>query len=155
LTVLARSDPQTSEVTTCMRVDSSHIFALRVGASTQAPMDSPLVTNIFRQLFSHRASQCLARGARPALQAARTPYIQRRGKATRFAEGETKRESRWTPRKNAFPQERTEEFERYPVVTSDMLRSRRERPRRVKMLMRDFIEGARFPALDIADLAVG
>jgi hypothetical protein len=72
---------------------------------------------------------------------ARTPHIQRRGKATRYAEGETKRESRWTPRKNAFPQERTEEFERYPTVTADMLRSRRERPRRVKMLMRDFIEG--------------
>jgi hypothetical protein len=75
------------------------------------------------------------------LAAARIPRIQRRGKATRFAEGETRRESRWTPRKNAFPQERTEEFERYPMVTADMLRSRRERPRRVKMLMRDFIEG--------------
>ena len=103
-------------------------------------MDSPVATQIFRQLFSHRASQCLARGARPALAAARTPHIQRRGKATRFAEGETRRESRWTPRKNAFPQERTEEFERYPMVTADMLRNRRERPRRVRMLLRDFIE---------------
>lgn len=109
---------------------------------SRASMDSPLVTQIFRQLFSHRASQCLARGARPALAAARTPRIQRRGKASpaRFAEGETKRESRWTPRKNTFPQERTEEFERYPLVTSDMLRNRKERPRRVKMLLRDFIE---------------
>jgi hypothetical protein len=71
--------------------------------------------------------------------------MQRRGKATRFAEGETKRESRWTPRKNAYPQERTEEFERYPTVTADMLRSRRERPRRVKMLLRDFIEGQMLP----------
>jgi hypothetical protein len=60
-----------------------------------------------------------------------------------LGEGETKRESRWTPRKNAFPQERAEEFERYPMVTADMLRSRRERPRRVKMLLRDFIEGQR------------
>lgn len=42
-----------------------------------------------------------------------------------------------------FPQERAEEFERYPMVTADMLRSRRERPRRVKMLLRDFIEGQR------------
>ncbi|KAF3051945.1 hypothetical protein E8E11_007394 [Didymella keratinophila] len=103
-------------------------------------MDSPLVTQLFRQLFSHRAAQCLARGTRPALTSARAPQLQRRGKATRLGEGETSRESRWTPRRNAFPQERTEEFERYPMVTSDMLRSRRERPRRVRMLMRDFIE---------------
>jgi hypothetical protein len=113
----------------------------RSNSVATASMDSPVVTQIFRQLFSHRASQCLARGARPAVAAARTPYIQRRGKATRFAEGESKRESRWTPRKNAFPQERTEEFERYQLVTADMLRSRKERPRRVKMLLRDFIEG--------------
>lgn len=55
-------------------------------------------------------------------------------------EGETKRESRWTPRRNVYPNERQEEFDRYPLVTADMLRVRRERPRRVKMLMRDFIE---------------
>jgi hypothetical protein len=103
-------------------------------------MDSPLATQLFRQLFSHRASQCLARGARPTLTTARIPHIQSRGKASRLGEGETKRESRWTPRKNAFPHERIEEFERYPMVTSDMLRSRRERPRRVRMLLRDFIE---------------
>jgi hypothetical protein len=131
--------PQTSR--RARALIASYILAFWFGASNQALMDSPLVTRIFRQLFSHRASQCLARGARPALATARTPCVQRRGKATRFAEGETKRESRWTPRKNAFPQERTEEFERYPMVTADMLRSRRERPRRVKMLMRDFIEG--------------
>ncbi|KAH9879191.1 hypothetical protein J1614_002629 [Plenodomus biglobosus] len=104
-------------------------------------MDSPLATQLFRQLFSHRSSQCLARGAaRPALAAARAPHIQRRAKTTRLGEGETTRESRWTPRKNAFPHERIDEFDRYPMVTADMLRSRRERPRRVKMLLRDFIE---------------
>ena len=114
--------------------------ANRLRRLARASMDSPLVTQLFRQLFSHRAAQCLARGARPSLAGARVPQLQRRGKATRLGEGETSRESRWTPRKNAFPQERTEEFERYPMVTSDMLRSRRERPRRVRMLMRDFIE---------------
>lgn len=103
-------------------------------------MDSPLATQLFRQLFSHRASQCLARGARPALAAARAPQTQRRAKATRLPAGETTRESRWTPRKNAFPHERIDEFDKYPLVTSDMLRTRKQRPRRVKMLLRDFIE---------------
>ncbi|KAF2234519.1 DUF185-domain-containing protein [Viridothelium virens] len=46
----------------------------------------------------------------------------------------------WQPRSDYMPEDKTEEFKRYPTVTSDMLRSRRERPRRVKMLMRDFIE---------------
>jgi hypothetical protein len=105
-------------------------------------MDSPIITQLFRQLFSHRASRCLARGARPALSTACRghAHIHRRGMASRL-EGETRRESRWTPRKNAFPNERAEEFDRYPTVTAEMLKTRRERPRRVKMLMRDFIEG--------------
>ncbi|KAL9086169.1 MAG: hypothetical protein Q9165_007234 [Trypethelium subeluteriae] len=46
----------------------------------------------------------------------------------------------WQPRSDYLPEDKTEEFKRYPTVTSDMLRARRERPRRVKMLMRDFIE---------------
>ncbi|KAI9719979.1 MAG: hypothetical protein M1812_003104 [Candelaria pacifica] len=49
-------------------------------------------------------------------------------------------ESHWQQRTDLFPQDKSEEFRRYPTVTADMLRSRRERPRRVKMLMRDFIE---------------
>ncbi|KAF2636350.1 DUF185-domain-containing protein [Massarina eburnea CBS 473.64] len=117
-------------------------------------MESPLITNLFRQLFSHRAPQCLVqRTARLAVPTASAPHVARRGKATRamkaatagprtprVLEGETKRESRWQPRRNVFPQERMEEFERYPMVTADMLKNRRERPRRVKMLLRDFIE---------------
>jgi hypothetical protein len=41
-----------------------------------------------------------------------------------------------------------EEFERYPMVTAEMLKGRRERPRRVKMLMREFIEGEEHPIGD-------
>lgn len=43
-------------------------------------------------------------------------------------------------RTDLFPPDKLREYERYPMVTSDMLRSRRERPKRVKMLARDFIE---------------
>jgi hypothetical protein len=40
-----------------------------------------------------------------------------------------------------FPQDMAEEYSKFPMVTADQLRERRERPRRVKMLTRDFIEG--------------
>ncbi|KAF2146888.1 uncharacterized protein K452DRAFT_304799 [Aplosporella prunicola CBS 121167] len=89
-------------------------------------MDSPVVTQLFRQLFSHRASHCLRRTAIPT----------RRGLATKRTSGETK----WQQRTDAFPEEREAEFNKYPTVTAEQLRGRRERPRRVKMLLRDFIE---------------
>ncbi|KAK3671250.1 hypothetical protein LTR78_008885 [Recurvomyces mirabilis] len=49
-------------------------------------------------------------------------------------------ESNWQQRTDHFPLNKSEDFKRYPTVTSDGLRSRKERPRRAKMLMRDFIE---------------
>ncbi len=128
--------------TTCFRTRlcSSCYVTGRLG---QASMDSPLVTHFFCQLFSYRAPQCLARGTRPALVAARHLHVQKRDITTkaarnpRLGQGEIK----WHPRTNAFPHERTEEFDRYPLVTANMLKSRKERPQRVKMLLRDFIEG--------------
>ncbi|KAF2118473.1 S-adenosyl-L-methionine-dependent methyltransferase [Lophiotrema nucula] len=103
-------------------------------------MDSPVVSQLFRQLFSHRAPQCLARRARPALTTPRRALGNRRWLTTKYGEGETSRESRWQPRTMRFPHDRAEEFDRYPTVTADTLKNRRERPRRVKMLLRDFIE---------------
>ena len=50
-------------------------------------------------------------------------------------------ESHWQQRTDIFPLDMRDEYDRYPMVTADQLRGRRERPRRVKMLTRDFIEG--------------
>jgi hypothetical protein len=60
---------------------------------------------------------------------------------------ETKRnESHWQQRTDIFPMDMREEFNKYPMVTADQLRGRRERPKRVKMLTRDFIEGIHSPS---------
>lgn len=81
---------------------------------------------------------------------ARTPNMQHRGKVTKTTTRQPSRLDKvdikqdgnmWQPRRNAFPHERMEEFDRYPMVTADMMRNRRERPKRVRMLLRDFIEG--------------
>ncbi|CAK7562441.1 MAG: hypothetical protein SEPTF4163_000285 [Sporothrix epigloea] len=49
-------------------------------------------------------------------------------------------ESDWQQRTDMFPEDMSAEYAEYPMVTVQELRQRRERPRRVKMLMRDFIE---------------
>ncbi len=50
-------------------------------------------------------------------------------------------ESNWQQRTELFSLDMSEEYRAYPTVTANELRWRRERPRKVKMLMRDFIEG--------------
>lgn len=47
----------------------------------------------------------------------------------------------WQPRSAFLQRDRSAEFERYPMVTAKMLAGRKERPKRVKMLVRDFIDG--------------
>lgn len=56
-------------------------------------------------------------------------------------QGLPEKESHWQQRTELFAVDMTDEYKAYPTVTADELRSRRERPRKVKMLMRDFIEG--------------
>ncbi|KAF2085655.1 DUF185-domain-containing protein [Saccharata proteae CBS 121410] len=105
-------------------------------------MDSPVVTQLFRQLFSQRSSRCLrARTARLS-NASRILPSQRRGIAYRKPDSKTDgyKLSRWQQRADSFPADRTKEFNSYPTVTADELRTWHKRPRRVKMLMRDFIE---------------
>ena len=63
----------------------------------------------------------------------------RPGQGPQWAKGE----DFWQQRTKYFSEDKTKEYERYPMVTAKDLRERRERPRRVKMLIRDFIEGTR------------
>ncbi|KAI0011964.1 DUF185-domain-containing protein [Xylariaceae sp. FL0662B] len=112
-------------------------------------MDSPIVAQVFRQLFRHPACQsrknlaalssCIQHGRRTTHQ-----QQQRRTMATRptvrGAKASQADESNWQQRTELFSADKTEEYKTYPMVTVNDLRVRRERPRRVKMLMRDFIE---------------
>lgn len=47
----------------------------------------------------------------------------------------------WADRNDIIIEDKRPEYDQYPMVTADELSGRRERPRRVKMLTRDFIEG--------------
>jgi hypothetical protein len=42
-----------------------------------------------------------------------------------------------------LPEDRREEFAQYPYISMDELKRRKERPRKVKMLLRDFIDGTK------------
>ncbi|KAL0935292.1 uncharacterized protein CTRU02_209883 [Colletotrichum truncatum] len=117
-------------------------------------MDSPLVTRLFRELF--RRPACQSRRHCTAAATASLPVLrphshhhthlavapQRRHYAvkTTHEKGERTNESKWQQRSSIFPSDRSEEFSAYPTLTSSDLAARATRPRKVKMLTRDFIE---------------
>src|SRR2546421_6428841 len=103
-------------------------------------MDSPVI-NLFRQLFSHRNCQLLRSHSALPFRIHNARTVQRCHLSTQ-KEDVSRRESNWQQRTNVFPQDRMHEYKRYPMVTADGLRDRRVRPKRVKMLTRDFIEGS-------------
>lgn len=135
-------------------------------------MDSPIATQLFRQLFRHHPT-CQSRRNLVTLATAlrdvrrqrsfeqelqqqrqqrqqhqqRQRHQQRRSFVSRGGSGSgtgaPEVESNWQQRSDVFQQDMSEEFQRYPMVTAMDLRGRKERPRRVKMFMRDFIEGWR------------
>ncbi|CAF9910528.1 hypothetical protein IMSHALPRED_009225 [Imshaugia aleurites] len=104
-------------------------------------MDSPLASNIFRRLLSHQTCSTLRfypPTSRKLLLDAPGRRYYRNSKEDE--DDDSRQTSDWQMRTDIFPPDKLRDYERYPMVTSDMLRSRRERPKRVKMLARDFIE---------------
>ena len=108
-------------------------------------MDSPVVAQIFRQLFRHRGCPLLASQAALPV---RDPIQSRRSRTDTQCRSISFRNRRkqddgtlWRHRLDYFPKDMSKELQEYPMITADQLRSRRERPKRVKMLARDFIEG--------------
>lgn len=114
------------------------------------------MSQLLRQLFQHQqrcrisrfgASSHLRRSIVPSPSC--TAQQQYRTYAARPRFGRRKKEAEldpdeatiWRQRLDNFPKEVTEEMHDYPMVTSKDLRSRVNRPRRVKMLASDFIEG--------------
>ncbi|KAL0633196.1 hypothetical protein Q9L58_007880 [Maublancomyces gigas] len=93
-------------------------------------MDSPLVSSLFRSLFRQRA--CL----RPA----RNGAVLAHRRHITFPVAPDSSKDLWQPRSTFLQRDRSEEFGRYPMVTAKMLATRKERPKRVKMLVRDFID---------------
>lgn len=113
------------------------------------PMDSPVLSQLFRQLFrhppcrslktpsplsSHRA-ECLRQSGHSRQQC--RPFLSRRTTSKR-KKGDS--ELHWV-RRNDYPHDIEKGLMTYPLVTAKGLRRRRERPREVQMLTREFVDG--------------
>lgn len=106
-------------------------------------MDSPLASTIFRRLLSHQTCSRVRFYPPISGQALLNAPGRRHYRSSKEDDGDddSRQTSDWQMRTDIFPLDKLRDYERYPMVTSDMLRSRRERPKRVKMLARDFVEG--------------
>lgn len=111
-------------------------------------MDSPVLSQLFRQLFRHPACQSLrtpsplsSRRADclrfPGPRQQYRPFLSRRTANKRKKDDN---EYHWV-RRDDYPQDIEHGLLTYPLVTAKELRRRRERPRHVKMLTREFIDG--------------
>jgi hypothetical protein len=105
-------------------------------------MDSPLMTRVLRRLFSHDTCSTSISTRRLTSQyasPARRHYVtsHRTKPGPRSTKQLTDTES-WQRRPAYIP---GDEHLRYPTVTAEQLRQRIQRPKKVKMLLRDFIDG--------------
>ncbi|KAL6793847.1 DUF185 domain-containing protein [Trichoderma camerunense] len=105
-------------------------------------MDSPIVAHLFRQLFRHRPRGCqgLRNGLRSGLASRQRQPSRSIGTRPSIDRGMKTNESRWQQRTHILPEDRREEFAQYPYISLQELKKRTERPRKVKMLLRDFID---------------
>ncbi|CAI4219257.1 unnamed protein product [Parascedosporium putredinis] len=85
---------------------------------------------------------CTATNQRQHLSPCRRHMSSRRTPASIAAGGKGSQgnDGRWQQRSDLLPADRMSEFETFPMVTANDLRSHKQRPRRVKMLLRDFVE---------------
>lgn len=110
-------------------------------------MDSPVVTQLFRQLFRSPHPACLARrnltNLATALHRGRqlTSGSVRALSSSRGVVNTSEKERAWNRRSDVLTSEKVDEASKFPMVTARDLRGYKERPKRVKMLMRDFVEG--------------
>lgn len=125
----------------------SHAISCTTIISSSQPvvvvMEAPALGRIFRRLLSHQTCSTLRYHQPSSLRPAPTYHEQRRSyKGRRDGhDPDDTAQSNWQQRTQILPPDKLEEYEKAPLVTAHLLRGRRERPRRVKMLTRDFIEG--------------
>jgi len=105
-------------------------------------MDCPLVNQIFRQLFSTPARGCLRSRQQQHAQYTfrRTLREQRRHYALRKTDADGQGGSSWQQRLDHFPRDVSKQLREYPRVTAKELKHRSQRPMRVKMATREFID---------------
>lgn len=104
-------------------------------------MDSPAIARIFQQL-ARPSRKCLHSLDQWHRKVPLSPLDLRRSYAIgRKNPARTDSGSFWQQRSDLLTRDLTREIQEYPRITARELRRRTQRPRRVKMFTRDFIEG--------------